>query len=297
MAEDHGNEQDLVLDEDAGPNLRRRHLGRVLREIRQGQGKSLKEAATWSGLREGTISKMENGKQAIMPRNVRLLCQYYDVGSPRADLLVRLADEANQRGWWDFYSDTMPEWFEQFVGLESDATELWNYNPSVVDGLLQTSDYAEALIEASLPQSTDADLRRSVELRAARQSRLNRDSHPTHLHVVLDEAVLHRVVGSTNVMRDQLEHLTEAASRPNITIQIMPFRAGAHPAMKGPFSLLRFPETLDMDAVYLENERGAIWLERPADITHYTTVFKAMRQQALSPEETLDQVVNLAKSL
>ncbi|PKW15901.1 Scr1 family TA system antitoxin-like transcriptional regulator [Saccharopolyspora spinosa] len=297
MAEDHGIEQDLVLEEDAGPNLRRRHLGRLLREIRQSRGRSLKEAATWSGLREGTISKMENGKQAIMPRNVRLLCQFYDVGSPRSDLLVRLADEANQRGWWDFYSDTMPDWFEQFVGLESDATELWNYNPSVVDGLLQTPDYAEALIEASLPQSTDADLRRSVELRTARQSRLNRDTHPTQLHVVLDEAVLHRVIGSADAMRDQLERLAEMGSRPNITIQLMPFMAGAHPAMKGPFSLLRFPETLDMDAVYLENERGAIWLERPADVEHYTTVFRAMRKQALSPEETRDRVVNLAKSL
>lgn len=297
MADEQGNEQDLVLDEDAGPNLRRRHLGRLLRELRQSRGKSLKEAASWTGLREGTISKMENGKQAIMPRNVRLLCQFYDVGAPRSDLLVRLADEANQRGWWDFYSDTMPDWFEQFVGLESDATELWNYNPSVVDGLLQTPDYAMALIEASLPRSTDADVRRSVELRTARQGRLNRDVHPTQLHVVLDEAVLHRVIGSPAVMREQLEHLADASTRPNITVQVMPFSSGAHPAMKGPFSLLRFPETLEMDAVYLENERGAIWLERPADIEHYTTVFREMSKLALTPEETRDRVVNLAKSL
>ncbi len=283
--------------EGPGPNVRRRQLGRDLRRLRDNAGLTLNETARSTGLTSTTISRIEGGKQTILSRNVRLLCQCYEVGAPMVDTLVRLAEESNERGWWAAFSDSLPDWFESFVGLESDAAELWNYYPTLIDGLLQTPEYAMAVIEAGHPAPTESDTRRAVELRQARQARLDRDN-PMRLHVLLDEAALHRRVGGTAVMRDQLVRLGKAAQQDNITLQVIPFAAGAHPAAKGPFSILRFPEGYDdMDAVYTENECGALWLERPGDLKHYTAAFKAMRDHALSPEESRDLVDNLASSL
>lgn len=286
-----------MTDDGPGPNIRRRQLGRELRRLREAAGLTLKEIADKTGLTTTTISRIEGGKQTILSRNVRLLCQGYDVGAPLIDTLLRLAEESNEDGWWAAFSDNLPDWFESFVGLESDAEELWNYSPSVIDGLLQTSEYAEAFFELG-PDSTGCDLQRSIDLRQARQNRLHRDTSPTKLHAVLDEAAVRRVVGGTRVMREQLHYLVEAANRPNITVQILPFAAGAQPGLLGPFSMLKFPEGFnDMDVVYLENQRGAIWQERISDIAHYSTVFSQLCDAALSPDDSAKLVDSLASSL
>lgn len=282
------------VHEDAGPNLRRRHLGRQMRQLRDASGKTLKEVAKWTNLLESTISKIEKGRHTTMPRNIRLLCQAYDVGSPQSDHLVKLAEQSNERGWWDFYSDELPDWFEQFVGLESDAEELWYYSPLVVDGLLQTPAYAAAFFEIE-PGTSQPE--RAIELRRARQDRVNRDAHPTQLHVVLDEAAVRRMVGGVDVMREQLRYLVEAADKPNITIQVMPFSAGAHLGLQSPFRMLRFPEGFDMDAVFVENLQGAIWQERPGDLERYTKTFQHLRERALSPVETTKMLDSLAADL
>ncbi|QIZ34845.1 helix-turn-helix transcriptional regulator [Saccharopolyspora sp. ASAGF58] len=287
----------LLDDEGPGPNLRRRELGRELRALREQAGKKVAEAAKYAGLTVTTINRIEGGKQVILPRNVRLLCQFYGVEAPMSDHLVHQAEESNERGWWAMYSDNMPDWFEKYVGLESDAAELWNYSPLVVDGLLQTADYAQAFFEAGAT-TDELTLQRSIELRKARQDRVNREKHPTQLRVVLDEAAVRRVVGGEEVLRDQLRYVAEAATKPNMTIQVMPFSIGAYLGSQTPFSMLRFPEGFDdMDAVYVENLRGGVWLERPADIKHYTEVFAQMRSKALSPDASVDFLVSLASSL
>lgn len=294
MSED---QHDHDLDDGPGPNLRRRELGRELRKLRTDADMTVAQVAKFAGLTEVTVRRIETGKQTILPRNVRVLCQAYEVEAPLVDHLMRQAEESNERGWWAMYSETMPDWFEKFVGLESDADELWNYSTTFVDGLLQTPSYAEAFFELQ-PNGAGQGVQRQVELRRARQERVNRAHHPTKLHVVLDEAALHREVGGVDVMRDQLRSLVTAAGRPNITIQVMPYSAGAYLGAQTPFSMLRFPEGYDdMDAVYLENQRGAVWMERPTDIKHYTQVFEQMRDKALSPAETAEFVDNLASSL
>jgi transcriptional regulator with XRE-family HTH domain len=268
-----------------GQTLRRRKLGKELRHHREQAGLTVRDVAAYAGLQPGTISKIENGRQAILPRNVRLILQACNVGAPTMDTLVRLAEESDDRGWWTAFSDTMPNWFETYVAIEGDADEIWVYSGELFDGQTQTPEVAKVLARTSYPDITDAELQRSVELRQARQAHLEQ-KQPT-LSIVLNEAVIRRTIGSPETMADQLRHLLVLARRPNITIQVLPFSAGAHPGMKSSFTLLRFPEGFDdMDCVYLENENGAVWQERPSDIARYTAVFTRLRAAALSPEDT-----------
>jgi transcriptional regulator with XRE-family HTH domain len=191
-----------------GPTVRRRQLGRELRRLRESAGKTITEAAQWVGIKPPTISKIENGRQAIRPTNVRLLLQLYGIGAPEADTLIRLAAEANQRGWWASYGDTVPDWFRNFVGLEADASEINGYDSELVPGQLQTTEYAEAVILAAHPHTTRDELKRLVSFRHERQERLAGNT-PPRLHFVLNEAVLRRPVGSAAAFRKQLDHLAE----------------------------------------------------------------------------------------
>ncbi|MGW1676951.1 helix-turn-helix domain-containing protein [Saccharopolyspora sp. NPDC002376] len=279
-----------------GPNVRRRQLGRELRKLRENADMALKDAARFAGLTSTTISRIEGGKQTILARNVRLLCQCYDVGAPMLDTLLRLAAESNERGWWTDFSDSLPDWFESFVGLESDADELWNYSPTFIDGLLQIPEYTDAFLALRTGGKQDAGLLRG--LRQARQEHVFRKSKPIKLRIVLDEAALRRKVGGVEVMRDQVKYLADVGTRSNITIQVLPFEVGAYPGMQSPFYMLRFAADLEgMDAVYLENQRGAVWMERPADIKHYAQVFEQMTKASLSPKKTLEFLDSLATSL
>jgi hypothetical protein len=251
-------------------------------------------AAVDARLQPGTISKIENGRQAILPRNVKLILQACGVGAPTMDTLIRLAEESDDVGWWMAFSDTIPDWFATYVDLESDADQIWIYTSELIDGLLQTPEYTEAVTRAAYPDITDEELRRSVELRTARQTQLDGEN-PAELHVVMSEAVLRWAVGGEHTMTNQLRHLVAMARRPNIHLQVLPFAVGAHPGMKCPFTLLQFPEGFDdMDCVYLENENGELWQERPGDIARYTDVFNQLRSMALSPKETITFLDSLA---
>lgn len=270
-----------------GQTLRRRKLGKELRRAREAAGMSQKDVTKEARLQPGTISKIENGRQAILPRNVKLILQACGVGAPTMDTLIRLAEESDDVGWWMAFSDTIPEWFATYVDLESDADQIWIYTSELIDGLLQTPEYTEAVARAAYPNITDGELRRSVELRNGRQAQLGREK-PAELHVVMSEATLKWSVGGEDTMLSQLRHLITAARWPNIYLQVLPFSVGAHPGMKCPFTLLRFPEGFDdMDCVYMENENGELWQERPGDISRYTDVFNRLRSMALAPEETI----------
>ncbi len=269
-----------------GPTVRRRQLGKELRRLREGAGKTITEAAQWVGIKPPTVSKIENGRQAIRPTNVRLLLQLYGIGAPEADTLIRLAGEANQRGWWASYGDTVPDWFRNFVGLEADASEINGYDSELVPGQLQTAEYAEAVILAAHPNTTRDELQRLVTFRHERQERLA-GSTPPRLHFVLNEAVLRRPVGGAEAFRQQLDHLTEMAHLPHVDLQVLPFSAGPHVAMGQTFRVVRFPgDEAGLDFVYLENDRGALYLERPADVDRFQTIFTQLTAAALPSGET-----------
>lgn len=273
-----------------GPTVRRRQLGKKLRALRLDAGKKPDEVAAYLGVARPTVTRIEQGKQAILPKNVRLMCQLYDVGAPLLDTLLRLTEEAGERGWWVSYSDTMPDWFADYVGLEADAEEIWSYESEFVPGLLQTREYVRAITAAAHPYKTPAELDQSADFRCARQDRLS-SNHPPRLHFVVNEAALLRPVGGARVMGEQVQHLIEMADR--ITLQVLPIDAGAHAAMTGAFTLLRFPDDLGMNVVYLEHERGAGYLERPPDLDRYGFIFQRLCESALSSEKSVTRLVSL----
>jgi transcriptional regulator with XRE-family HTH domain len=277
-----------------GPTLRRRKLAKELVAARKAAGMTTRQLAAEMDLQPGTISKIETGQQGLTVRNIKAIGRATGLSKAKIDELVLLgADDENYGDWLVEFHGDMPDWFELYPALEQDADQIWTYSAELVDGLLQTPGYAEAVARAAFPNITADQLRRSVELRVARQGMLDRDD-PPKLHVILNEAVTHRPVGGEPTMREQLQHLTKLADRPNVTIQILPFSAGAHPGMKTGFYLLRFPQGFDdMDCVYLENENGGVWQERPGDIDRYSEVFTRLGHMSLSPKETIAFLTSL----
>ncbi len=279
-----------------GPSVRRRQLGAMLRQLRQESRKTVKDAADWLSMGESNISKIEKSKQTVKAPTIRALCQLYDVDASKTDYLLRLAGEASQRGWWTAYRDTVPEWFRQYVGLESDALDYWSYETEYVPGLLQTSEYVAAMTRAALPGATDAEVERPVQLRRDRQERLNGGS-PPRLHLYINEAVVRRSVGGPDVMREQLDYMIECSKLDHVFLRVLPFSAGAHPAMSGAFVLMQFPEEESPAFAYIENERGAVYQEDPGDIDRYTVMVNWLDELALSEDASRDMLADVSRSL
>ena len=268
-----------------GPSIRRRQLGAMLRQLRTDAGKSRNDAAEWLEITDPTMSKLELGKQTVKGPTVRMLCQLYDVDAGTRDHLLRFASEANQRGWWTAYRDTLPGWARQLVSLESDASDVWNYEAEFVPGFLQTPSYVEAITRAAYPDATDEQISRRQQLRRERQTRLD-DDNPPQLHLYLNEAVIRRRAGTAAVMREQLDYLAEASQRENMSLRIVPFTAGPHPAMTGSFVLMQFPDEDGPAFAYVENERGGLYQEDPGDLDRYTVVVRLLDETALSEEDS-----------
>lgn len=273
---------------DSAP-VRRRQLGMELRRLREDAGKIQADAAEWTGLGESAISKIERGKQKISAGHLKLLCQLYDVRSPHAQALEQLRKEAEKRGWWAVYGDDVPDWFRGYLGMETAAAEVWFYASELIPGLLQTVDYTKAITAAM--DSGDAErAERYAAVRLARQKRLT-DDDPLILRVVINEAAIRRPVGGPEVMRAQLDRLVDTARLPNVTVQLLPFSAGEHPAMLGAFSAIRFPQE-EMNVVYLESNLGALYFERPSQVEWYTHTFERLTSLALTSEATIDVLVS-----
>jgi transcriptional regulator with XRE-family HTH domain len=278
------------------PTVRRWQLGQELRRLREQADITAKAAAAELEISQGTLSKIEGGKQAIRTIYVKLLAQHYDVDdSVRAELLA-LAEEANRPEWYAPHTKNVPEWFRLFLGYESAASAIYTYSSELIDGLLQTPEYASAIATANKPEASEAELGNYVAVRRGRQEHVIKDDPPT-LRTVLNEAVLHRVVGSSEIMRDQLLHMVKLSKLRNVTVQVLPFSAGAHPAMTAPFSILRFEEYSDMDSVYLENGRGALYLDAKPDLDRYDWIFRRIARLALRPVESRDLLIRMASDL
>jgi transcriptional regulator with XRE-family HTH domain len=279
-----------------GPTIRRWQLGNELRTYRDSASVTLRAAAAEIEVQAATLSKIEGGKQAIRGTYIKLLAPVYRIPDNERIRLLALAEEANQPGWWVTFGKLVPDWFKLFLGYEADASDLRTYEGELVPGLLQTADYARAVALANRPNSTDSELDRQVELRRVRQQRLTSDD-PPNFHAVLNEAVLLRHVGGRAVMREQLHHLAELAGLPHVTIEVLPFTAGAHPAMTAPFLMLGFEAEPRMNTVYLENGRGSLYLEKRPDLDRYTAMFTQLCELALNPQESSSHIATVAADL
>lgn len=272
--------------EETGSLVRRWRLGKQLRVLRESVGKSQDEAADHLGVKRPSISRIENGRYAILPKHVRSLCALYQVEEAQSQLLIRLAEESNERGWWTSYGEGVPDWFETYVGFEADAREIRTYQSELVPGLLQTPGYVRAIMAAY--RSDGDEIEKAVAFRLERQKRM--EIRQPSLRFVLNEAVLRRPVDD---MREQIEHLIEMSRREFITLQVLPFEAGPHRGMRSSFALLTLPDESDPNFVYLEHDEGAVYLERPGDLRRYVHRFDALVDLALLPSDTEEFLVSL----
>ncbi|TCP47927.1 helix-turn-helix protein [Tamaricihabitans halophyticus] len=276
-----------------GPTVRRRRLASELRRLREAADLTIDEVGERLECSSSKISRIETGHVGVTPRDARDLLTLYGLTGDNVEALVQLAREARKKGWWHAYNEVFTG---AFVGLEADAASLRTFQALLVPGLLQAERYTRAVIKAIRPDSSEESIERRVSARVERQ-RLLTDPNPPEYWAVIDEAVLHRHVGGPEVMREQFDRLIEVAQLPHVTLQMLPFAAGAHAGMEGPFLILGFPEQTDPDVVYVENTTSGVYLEQYEDVHRYTLMFDHLRAAALKPDDTLEVISDAAKGL
>ena len=279
------------MTERRSPTVRRRRLGFELRRLRERAGVTIEYVADQLECSTSKISRIETGQTSATPRDVRDMLELYQVSEAVAEELVQIAREARQKGWWHPYSTVLTS---AFVGLEAEAESVRAYEQQVIPGLLQTEEYARAMIRAARPDIGSDEVERRVHVRMQRQSLLA-ESDSVDLWVVLDEAVLSRPIGGDSVMRRQLDRLVEVAGLPRVTLQVLPFEAGAHAGMDGTFTILNFSGQADTNVVFVENATGGLFLEKREELRKYQTIFDHIRAAALRPEESVSLIASLAK--
>jgi len=271
-----------------GPTVQRMLVGAKLRRLRTDLGLTREQAADHIRASAWKIHRLENGQVGFKDRDLRDLLDLYQVEDPQevADTLA-MAREANHPGWWQHYGDVLPAWFRAYVDLESAASLIRTYEGQFVPGLLQTDDYIRAVVQGAHLERSGEEVGRRVRLRMARQTLLTREQ-PPRLWAVVDEAALRRPVGGREVMRGQLERLIDATKLANVTLQVLPFAAGAHPAMVGSFSILRFPDQELPDVVYLEHLTSASYLSKTEEVDRYLHVMESICVRAAPPDRTAE---------
>jgi len=279
---------EIEVQPGGGPTVRRMLVGAQLRRLRTEKGLSREEAGEAIRASEWKIHRLENGQVGFKERDMVDLLRLYGVTDPAdvADFVI-LAREANAPGWWQHYGDILPQWFRAYVDLESVARLIRTYEGQFIPGLLQTEDYMRAVIVGARLDDPSDEVDRRIRLRLARQTLLTRRGAP-RLWAVVDEAALRRPVGGRNVMRGQLEHLIDATKLPNVTLQVLPFGAGAHPAMVGAFSVLRFADRELPDVVYIEHLTSALYLNKRDEVDQYLHVMESISVGAEAPDQTVE---------
>jgi transcriptional regulator with XRE-family HTH domain len=269
-----------------GPTALRMMLGAHLRQLREARGISREDAGWRIRSSESKISRMELGRVSFKERDIADLLTLYGVSAQdERDRLLALARNANTPGWWHRYGDVLPNWFQSYLGLEAAAGVIRTYEIQFVPGLLQTAEYARAVILLGHRNASADEINRRVSLRMDRQRILTRRD-PPHLWVVMDEAVLRRPVGGRSVMCGQLAALIEASKLPNIRLQVIPFHTGGHAASGGAFSILRFRDQDLPDVVYIEQLTSAIYLDKRDDVDHYVAAMETLAAEADPPQRT-----------
>jgi transcriptional regulator with XRE-family HTH domain len=271
------------------PTSRRRRLGAELRRLREEAGLTIDRVAEALECSQSKVSRIETGQVSATPRDVRDMLALYRVDDARREAMVQIAREARQRGWWQKFVD-VPDGVPAYVGLEAAATSIDVYMALIVPALLQTPDYARAVIGAVRPDLPAKELDRRVELRVRRRQALLDQERPPVLRVLLDDTVLARPVGGPVVMAAQRRQLLEDAARPAVTIQVLPVGAGAHAGMDGPFTIFGFPAAAERDVVALDSAADALYLESPEDLRRYRRVFELLLPAALTPEASAELI-------
>jgi hypothetical protein len=260
---------------------------------------TLKEAALRLERTDTTVSRMEADYMEVRHRDVTDLLDFYGVpeDAPVRGELRDLVRDAKKQGWWRPYSDVTLKNFDAYIGLEAGASAVRSYEVKVIPGLLQTEDYARALLSTNRELGSPDNIDRMVELRMIRQKNLTSDP-PLQLSAIVDEAALHSRVGGVEVLRAQLHHLIEASAAPNVILQVIPASAGAHSGMGFPFHILEFSDDpLDTDIVYLDYWMGSLYLEKPRDIRTYTRMLQDLHTVALPPDDSVHLIKRIAEGL
>lgn len=276
------------------PTVRRRRLGAELRRLREEHKLTTEDVGRRFGWHNAKVSRLETGRTAAHPGDVeRLLCLYGVTDDLKRQALLTLARNGSQRGWWQTYSDVLSPAYADFISLEVEARGMHTYESGLMPGLFQTAGYARETIAAINMTDTSEHINRRVEVRMARQSVLTR-TDPLEVWAVLDEAALRaQIAAERKVMRDQLQRLLDVSELPNVTIQVMPLAAGAHPGRSGAFTLLSFPERQDLDVVLVENLTNALYIEEQSEVDRYSAAFRRIVADALPRDASLQLINNL----
>jgi transcriptional regulator with XRE-family HTH domain len=278
------------------PTVRLRRLATELRRLRSESELSREQVEEQTGVNEGTLYRLETARARPQKRTLLALLDLYEVTDPlRADLLD-IAKSADGQGWARPYHWQLPGEYAAYISFEAEARVVHNYESLFIPGLLQTEAYGRAMVKGVLPTATQGEIDERVEARVERQKLLEGEN-PLELWAVLDEAAIRRVVGGRDVMGAQLLHVVEMMQRPNITVQVITYRAGAHPGMPGSFVHMEFKSELDPELVYVDTLAGDIFLETDEDIRRYRQMFDYLRAGALSPDESARFISSVAESL
>jgi transcriptional regulator with XRE-family HTH domain len=280
-----------------GPTVLRMLLGAQLRRLREAKGISREDAGYLIRASESKISRMELGRVGFKERDIADLLSLYGIThqDERAALL-ELARQAKSPGWWQRYGDILPSWFQTYLGLEEAASLIRTYEVQFVPGLLQTQDYARAVITHGNPVAPAEEIERRVSLRLQRQQLLSRSNGP-QFWAVVDEAALRRPMGSPEVMAAQIESLIKSSELPNVTLQVLPFHVGAHSAEAGAFTILRFPEPDLPDVVYTEQLTGALYLDKREEVDAYMATVDRLSVESVPPRTTIEILNNFLQEM
>ncbi|MGW1612217.1 helix-turn-helix domain-containing protein [Streptomyces sp. NPDC002285] len=265
------------------PTARRRRLAIELKRLREESSLTCSQVGKELDWSSSKVSRMETGQGRVQPSDVDALCRLYRTADELREVLKSLAKESKTKGWWHAHSNAIPAWFSVYVGLEQAVSNLRSYQGEFIPGLLQTSEYASELSRAWVDHTPEV-IERMVDVRMRRQELLTRESAPD-LWAVIHESALRHTVGSRHVMAHQLERMLEMQKLRNVTVQVLPFDAGAYPTT-GSFTVLGFPEQEDPDVVYREGLTDSVYLEEPTDVALYTKAFDHLRALALSPQRS-----------
>jgi transcriptional regulator with XRE-family HTH domain len=280
------------------PTVRRWRLARELRAKREYLGIPAATVAKDLGWGNTKTGYLENRHaERPKPEDVQRLCEYYDCSDEERDELLQLAIDSGIRGWWEPYKRSLPRDYTTFIGLEAEAAESWVFEPLILPGLLQTEEYARALILEGRSGHGAKEIGRRVQVRTERQKLLTAETDPLHLHAIVDEAAIRRVVGGPEVMRAQLRYLRELAALPNVDLQIVPFVAGAHPGVAGSFTVLRFRDERDDPVGYIETIAGDLFVEKEQEVRDYEDAFERLIRKALSHEATMSVTAAAAATI
>ncbi|MGQ0772969.1 MAG: helix-turn-helix domain-containing protein [Pseudonocardiales bacterium] len=275
------------------PTVRLRRLAAELRRLRGTADLSREVVSAQTGINYATLYRIETARARPQLRTLATLLTLYGVEAEQRDYLTILCRDAAEQGWLRPYHSDLPEQYTAYISFEAEAAGVRNYESMFIPGLLQTEDYARAVIRGVLPMASPQKIDDRVQARIERQQVLTKDS-PLKLWAIVDEAALRRLVGGAEVMRAQLRHLLDSTSSPHITFQVIPYGAGAHAGMPGAFVVMDFTDPMDTDLIHIDSMAGDLFLESDADIKRYNFIFDNLRAIALSPDSSATQIAEVA---